>query len=119
MLLGETDDTPCLSVFKRHLDNALNNVFYLLVSSEVVRQLDLMIFVGPFQVNYSTLLCSTLLYSTQTSLGLDFNNQCWLALGGLIPETSVHSSGLQESLVSMETSALYFWEPNSKVLSNM
>mgnify|MGYP001852929642 CR=1 FL=1 len=63
MLLGETDDTPCLSVFKRHLDNALNNVFYLLVSSEVVRQLDLMIFVGPFQVNYSTLLCSTLLYS--------------------------------------------------------
>lgn len=55
MLLGETDDTPCLSVFKRHLDNALNNVFYLLVSSEVVRQLDLMIFVGPFQPNYSIL----------------------------------------------------------------
>ena len=34
----EVVDAPSLSVFKRHLDNALNNM--LLVSPEVVRQLD-------------------------------------------------------------------------------
>lgn len=34
-------DAPCLSVFKRHLSNALsNNLLYFLVSPEVVMQLD-------------------------------------------------------------------------------
>jgi len=36
-LPGEVIDAPCLSVFKRHFDNALNNVLYLLVCTEVVR----------------------------------------------------------------------------------
>ncbi|KAK4819768.1 hypothetical protein QYF61_011368 [Mycteria americana] len=38
--LREVVDALCLSVSKRHLDNALNNMLYLLVSPEVVRQLD-------------------------------------------------------------------------------
>jgi len=34
---------PSLSLFKRHLDNGLNNVLSLLVRPEVARQLDEMI----------------------------------------------------------------------------
>lgn len=41
-------DVPFLSALKEHLDNALNNMFQILVSPEVVRRLDL-IFVVPFQ----------------------------------------------------------------------
>jgi len=33
-------DAPCLSAFKRHLDNGLNIMLYLLVSPEWFRQLD-------------------------------------------------------------------------------
>ena len=33
-------DAPGLSAFKRHLVNALNNMLWLLVNPEVVRQLD-------------------------------------------------------------------------------
>ncbi|GAB0175836.1 hypothetical protein GRJ2_000048800 [Grus japonensis] len=36
----EVVNAPSLSVFKRHLDNALNNRLYLLVSTNMVRQLD-------------------------------------------------------------------------------
>ena len=36
----EVVDAPSLSVFKRHLDNALKNMLEFLVSPEVVRQLD-------------------------------------------------------------------------------
>ena len=36
----EAVDAPSLSVFKRHLDNALNNMLSLLVSPEGFRQLD-------------------------------------------------------------------------------
>ena len=36
----EVVDAPSLAVFQRHLDNALNNMLELLVSPEVVRQLD-------------------------------------------------------------------------------
>ena len=36
----EVVDAPGLSVFKRHLDNALDNMLSLLVSPELVRQLD-------------------------------------------------------------------------------
>ena len=46
----EVVDAPSLAVFQRHLDNALNNMLELLVSPEVVRQLDWMIVVGPFQM---------------------------------------------------------------------
>ncbi|KAK4824876.1 hypothetical protein QYF61_021083 [Mycteria americana] len=42
----EVVDAPSLSVFKRHLDNALNNMLYLLVSPELVRQLDEIIILG-------------------------------------------------------------------------
>lgn len=52
----EVVDAPCLSVFRRHLDNALNNSLYLLISSGVVRQLDSTIFVGPLQLHYSILI---------------------------------------------------------------
>lgn len=45
-------DAPCPPVYKKHVDNALNNMPYLLDSPEVGRQLDL-IFAGPFQVNCS------------------------------------------------------------------
>ena len=54
----EVVNAPSLSVFKRHLDNALNNALKLLVSPELVRQLDWMITVGPFQLRYSVLPCS-------------------------------------------------------------
>jgi len=47
-LLREVVDAPSLSVFKRHLDNVLGNMLKLLVSPEVVRDLDWMIVVGPF-----------------------------------------------------------------------
>ena len=39
-VLIRINDAPSLSVFKRHLDNALNNMLQLLVSPEMVRQLD-------------------------------------------------------------------------------
>ena len=39
-LSREVVDAPSLSVFERHLDNALHNMLELLVSPEVVRQLD-------------------------------------------------------------------------------
>ena len=50
-------DAPCPSVFKRHLDNALDNMLYL--------WLDWMIIVGPFQLKifYSILFYSILFYS--------------------------------------------------------
>jgi len=40
MLPREVVNAPNLSEFKRHLDNALNNMLYLLVSPEMVTQLD-------------------------------------------------------------------------------
>lgn len=46
-------DVPFPSVFKEHLDNALNNMFQILVSPEGLRQLD---FVVPLQQNCSILL---------------------------------------------------------------
>ena len=49
----EVVDVPCLSIFKRRLDHALNNILLLLFSSEVVRQLE---FLGLFQI---VALCRT------------------------------------------------------------
>jgi len=46
----EVINDPILSVSESHLDNALNNTLQLLVSPEVVRQLDWRITVGSFQV---------------------------------------------------------------------
>lgn len=40
-------------MFWRHLDSPLNNVLELVVCLEVVRHLDMVIFVGPFQLNSS------------------------------------------------------------------
>lgn len=51
----EVVDVPRLSVFKMHLDDALINVLYLLVILEEFRQLDSMIFVDSFQLNYTVL----------------------------------------------------------------
>lgn len=48
-------DAPRLSVFKLGLDNVPSNM--LLVSPNVVRPLDSMIFDGPFQMNNSILKC--------------------------------------------------------------
>lgn len=56
ILPSKVVDALCLSVFRRHLDNALNNSLYLLISSGVVRQLDSTIFVGPLQLHYSILI---------------------------------------------------------------
>jgi len=39
-LPAEEVNAPSLSVFKRYLDNTLNNLLLLVVSPEVVRQLD-------------------------------------------------------------------------------
>lgn len=47
----------CLLLFKRHLDNTLNNMLELLVSHEVVRHLGSVIFESPFQLSYSILYC--------------------------------------------------------------
>lgn len=49
----EAVNAPCLSGPKRQLDNALSNTLVLLVSPGVVRQWDLEIFVGPFQLSYT------------------------------------------------------------------
>jgi len=46
----EVVNAPSLSVFERRLDNDLNNRLQLLVSPEVVRQMDQMIVVGPFHL---------------------------------------------------------------------
>lgn len=46
----EVADALCLSVFKKHLANALHNVLYLLVSPEGVMRLGSMLSVGPFQL---------------------------------------------------------------------
>lgn len=52
-LLYEVIDALCLSVFKRHLANASTNRLQLLISSEVVKQLDSIIFAGHFRMNCS------------------------------------------------------------------
>lgn len=56
---GLSRGAPCLSVSKRHLDNALNYTRYLLICLEVVRQLDKLIFKGLFHLNYSIPCYST------------------------------------------------------------
>lgn len=43
--LREVADAPCLSMFKRHVDNALNNMLY-----NLVQQFNFRIFMGPFQL---------------------------------------------------------------------
>lgn len=53
-------DAPYLSQFKRHLDNFLNNGDFWLAQS-LVRLLDLVIFEGPFQENWTELNYSILL----------------------------------------------------------
>lgn len=53
------------SLFTRHMDNALSNV--LLVRPEVLRQLDLVISEGPFQLNYPVL--SNKINSLETDKG--------------------------------------------------
>jgi len=50
---------PQACLFQWHLHNALHNMLELLLRPEVVRQLDQMIIVGPFQLNYSTLFYVT------------------------------------------------------------
>lgn len=67
-------------MFKRHLDNVFNNMLQLLVSSEVVRQLDAMVFVGPFPLNFSVLLCPT-----GSLLSLGHLHQIWLPESQLLP----------------------------------
>lgn len=54
-------DAPSLTVFKRHLSIAPNAIFKLLVSPEVVWQLDKVTVFCPFQLNslfYSALMMS-------------------------------------------------------------
>lgn len=68
----ELVDAPCLSVLKRHLDNAPNNTLQHLFSPEVVMQLDLMITVWPFQLNYEILFCFVVLLSLCSSSGTSF-----------------------------------------------
>lgn len=58
--------STCLWVLKRYLDNAHSNMLYLLVCSEVVRQLNLIIFEGLFQLCYAVLRCAMLCYSIPT-----------------------------------------------------
>lgn len=48
---SEVANAPSLSVFKGHLDNALNNILEFLVSPELVRQLNWMIAVVPSNRN--------------------------------------------------------------------
>lgn len=50
-LPSEVANAPSLSVFKGHLDNALNNILELLVSPKLVRQLNWMISVVPSNRN--------------------------------------------------------------------
>lgn len=55
-LSREEVDALCLSMFKRHFCNALNNMFLLWANLEVVRQLDL-ISVGPCQLELFCSMC--------------------------------------------------------------
>lgn len=48
-------------MFKRHVIEALNKIFQLLVRPEVVKQLDKMILAGAFQLNYPMLCCAVFL----------------------------------------------------------
>jgi len=48
-------------VLKKHMGDTLNNIFELVVSPAGVRQLDWMILVTPFLLNYSIPLYPTLL----------------------------------------------------------
>lgn len=44
-------DVTSLSVFKKHLENTFNKVFYLLVRPEVVSQLNEIFLLGPLQID--------------------------------------------------------------------
>lgn len=55
-LPSKVDDALCLPVFKRHLDNALNDVLSISDNPEAGRQLDL-IFVDSFHKNESYNAC--------------------------------------------------------------
>lgn len=48
-------DAPDLPVFTRLLDHALSKMLDLVVSPEVVSQLDKVVFEGPFELNCSVL----------------------------------------------------------------
>lgn len=50
-LPSEVTNAPSLSMFKGHLDNALNNILEFLVSPELLRQLNWMIAVVPSNRN--------------------------------------------------------------------
>lgn len=52
-LPSDTVDALSLWIFKIHLDNALTNGLWLLISPDVLRWLDSMIFKDPYQPNYS------------------------------------------------------------------
>lgn len=58
-------------MFKRHVIEALNKIFQLLVRPEVVKQLDKMILAGAFQLNYPMLCCAVfLVYSNVWDSGI-------------------------------------------------
>lgn len=60
---GLPRDAPCLSGSKRHLDNALNYMLYVLICPEAVRQSDKMIFEDLFHLNDSILFHSILFHA--------------------------------------------------------
>lgn len=84
-------------MFKRHLDNVFNNTLQLLVSSEVVRQLDAMVFVGPFPLNFSVLLCPT-----GSFLSLGHLHQIWLPESQLLPGRGCFPEKIQSHLNGKE-----------------
>lgn len=76
---GRGIGTPCLSVFKSQLNITPHNMLQLLISPEVIRQLDL-IFVGPFQLNYSKFeffICLLVVSDTIYFIDVTVINCCW------------------------------------------
>lgn len=74
----EVTDATSLSVFKTHLDNTLNNVFRFLASLEVVRRLDSMIFVGPFQPIYSNSVIQPIRFPSHYKAAYSADQNKWI-----------------------------------------
>lgn len=76
-LFREVLDASFLSVFKRHLDNTHQDVFQLSIRSEVIWQLNLTIFVGPFQLKLFHFILfysrCVLIFTKLYSLDCEFN----------------------------------------------
>lgn len=95
-LCREVVDAPCLWVFRRHLYNTLKNMLWLSISTEAHRQLDKVVFEGPFQLNSSSILLKYYLLPGKADLDVVL---MWWHLSALF-----HFSNEQGTLKNSKTS---------------